>query len=221
MKTILITWASWGIWSELTLLAKQKGYTVIWTYYKDITSADNLAQHKDIILLPLDLQKKESIDIFVHNVRKQYGTIDFLVNNSAVMVRLQNIEQQSYEDIYNQIHTNLIWPMYLTGKLIPIISEWIINIASKLIKHPIMWSSPYISSKSWLDVFTKTLLLEHPHLYTYTVCPRLTNTKMWFSHGDNPRDVAKIIMNIINGTIEVANWSTIMVDEYLPCSNIS
>lgn len=215
MQTILITWASWWIWSELAKLAKENGYEVIGSYFENDAIAKVMEENYKIPMYQLDLSDESSIDIFVAKLNADKRNIDFLINNAATMIRDQNIESQSFDEIQYQIDTNLVWPLYLTSSLVYKITSWIINISTKLIKQPKIGSTPYIVSKAGMELFTKTLALEYPELDSFTVCPRKTNTQMGDYEGDDPKLVAKIILDVLKKNIQVENGGTVMVADHI------
>jgi len=121
MKHIVITGANRGIGLELVEQAVKKGYAVTAGCRRPDSAEELLAMrdaHREVDVLPLELNNAHSIDRFVHELDGR--AIDVLINNAGVYgqrdATLGNVDADAWHTAF---HVNTIAPLILTQKLLP------------------------------------------------------------------------------------------------------
>ena len=114
-----------------------------------------------------------------------------MINNAGV-ISWEKFGGETFEEIENQIRTNLEGLIKITNAALPQIKTGIINIASRAGHIPFAGRSVYTASKFGVIGFTKALVLEYPDLRIFSVSPGATKTEMWnFESGSDPEVVAE------------------------------
>lgn len=199
-KNILITGSSKGIGEAIAYsFAREKAKLVV-TYNSDITGAQKVADKckelgaEEVLIVKLDIKNNESIKSVVEEVVAKFGHIDVLVNNAGV-IGWEKFENESFEEIENQLRTNLEGMIKMTSTALPQIKEGIINIASRAGHLPYPGRAVYCATKFGVVGFTKSIALEYPDLRIFTVSPGAVKTEMWdFDSGVDPAKVADYIV---------------------------
>ena len=106
MKTIFITGASAGIGKSTAQIFANRGWQVVATM-RSPEKETELTKNGNILVLPLDVTKPETIDSAVKTAIDRFGSIDVLVNNAGFYT-IGALESFSDEDIVRQIDTNLV-----------------------------------------------------------------------------------------------------------------
>ncbi|GLU55213.1 short-chain dehydrogenase/reductase [Dyadobacter frigoris] len=163
-KTIFITGASKGFGRVWTESALKNGYNVIATA-RNISALDSLVVKFGKAILPLQLDvtdRNAGIDA-IKRGHKHFGRLDVLINNAGYGL-FGAIEENTEEEIRNQMETNFFGALWLTQAVIPIMREQgsghIIQISSigGVITLPIM--GIYHASKFALEAFSESLANE-------------------------------------------------------------
>lgn len=199
-KIILITGSSKGIGEAIAYsFAKEKSKIVV-TYNSDLTGAEKVAQKckelgsPEVLTVKLNVADNQSIKDVVTKVEEKFGHIDVLVNNAGV-IGWEKFEQETMDEIENQVRTNLEGMMKMTSAAFVQIKEGVINIASRAGHLPYPGRSVYCATKFGVIGFTKSLALEYPDLKIFSVSPGATKTEMWdFESGADPSIVADMIV---------------------------
>jgi len=124
-KIAIITGADGGMGSEITKAVAKAGYTTIMaclptSYAEQICSKIQKETNGDIVLLSLDLASIDSILNFVNSVRKDYSSIDLLINNAGVLYPKNKTLDEKYD--YTTM-VNYFGHYLLTTKLLPYFQE--------------------------------------------------------------------------------------------------
>ncbi|MBI4098106.1 MAG: SDR family oxidoreductase [Candidatus Levybacteria bacterium] len=206
-KIILITGSSKGIGEAIAYAFSKEGAKVIVTYNSDSEGAEKVGQKcrqlgaPDALVLNLNIRDNTSIKNVVSEVEKKFGHIDFLINNAGV-ISWEKFEQETFEEIENQVRTNLEGMIKMTSGAMPQIKTGIINIASRAGHVPYPGRSVYSATKYGVVGFTKSLAEEYPDLKIFTVSPGAVKTEMWnFQEGADPAMVADYIVKAVKGEV--------------------
>lgn len=199
-KIILITGSSKGIGEAIAYsFAKEKSKIVV-TYNSDLTGAEKVGEKckelgaPEVFTVKLNVTNNQSIKDVVTKVEEKFGHIDVLVNNAGV-IGWEKFEQETMDEIENQVRTNLEGMMKMTSAAFVQIKEGVINIASRAGHLPYPGRSVYCATKFGVIGFTKSLALEYPDLKIFSVSPGATKTEMWdFESGADPAKVADLIV---------------------------
>ena len=210
-KIILITGSSKGI-GEATAysFAKEKARIIV-TYNSDLKGAQKVADKckelgsPDVLAGKLNVQDSQSIRDAVSEVEEKFGHIDVLVNNAGV-IGWEKFENETFDEIENQIRTNLEGLIKVTSACLPQIKEGIINVASRAGHMAFPGRSVYCATKFGVIGFTKSIALDYPDLRIFSVSPGATKTEMWnYDSGADPAKVADLIVKGWIGKVKLKN----------------
>lgn len=208
-KIILITGSSKGIGEEIAYAFARKRAKVIITYYSDDQSAHKVAQKCEELGAPatfivsLNVRDNDSIRETAKLVEEKLGHVDFLINNAGV-ISWEKFEHETFEEIENQLRTNLEGVIKLTSAFLSLVKSGIINIASRAGHEPFVGRSVYTASKFGVVGFTKSLSLDYPNLKIFSVSPGAVKTQMWnFRNGVEPSVIADYIIKALSGEVKL------------------
>jgi NAD(P)-dependent dehydrogenase (short-subunit alcohol dehydrogenase family) len=206
---VLITGSSSGIGRETAYRFAQTGAKIVLTYNKGKARGEQAEKRcrklgaESTLLLHLDVTDGKSIKDAVKKVLKQYGRIDFLINNAGTGIFIP-FRKHTMKDIEKQIRTNLEGLIKMTRSFLPHIKKGIINIASAAGKTAYAEMSVYCGTKFGVRGFTQALAEEHPRLKICCVNPDMTATRLTGYEGRLPSEVAEVIFKTVSGMIKVA-----------------
>ena len=154
----LITGASSGIGEAIAIALQQKGY-VVYTGARRIERMEHL-KALDIQPVRLDVSDDSLMRSVVQRVKKEYGTIDVLVNSAGYGL-YGAIEDIPMEDAHKQIEVNLFGLARMTQLVLPLMREQhggkIINITSVGGKITTPFGGWYHASKFAVEGFSDSL----------------------------------------------------------------
>ncbi|MBI2621094.1 MAG: SDR family oxidoreductase [Candidatus Levybacteria bacterium] len=210
-KIVLITGASKGIGEAIAYaFAKEKARIVV-TYNSDGAGAQKVADKcaqlgsPEVLVVKLNIKEDTSIKDAITKTEEKFGHIDILINNAGV-IGWEKFEQETFEEIENQLRTNLEGMIKMTCAALPQIKEGIINISSRAGHIPYPGRSVYCATKFGVIGFTKSLALEYPDLKIFSVSPGAVKTEMWnFQTGADPGAVADMVVKGWKGEIPLKN----------------
>ncbi|MBM9500768.1 SDR family oxidoreductase [Leptospira sp. 201903071] len=161
-KTILITGTSSGIGRAAAKHFQSKGWNVIATMRSPEKEKD-LQNLPNLICLPLDVTKPETIQKAIQDGINHFGEIDVLVNNAGYGL-VGPFEGASKEQIQRQFDTNVFGAMDVIRNILPHFRKNkkgnIINVASMGGRITFPLYSLYHSTKWALEGFTESLQYE-------------------------------------------------------------
>jgi NADP-dependent 3-hydroxy acid dehydrogenase YdfG len=161
-KTVLITGASTGIGKATAQLFQQQGWNVVATMRSPEKSSE-LSDLPNVICLPLDVTKAETIQAAIDRAIAEFGTIDVLINNAGYAL-IGAFEACDMADIRGQFETNVFGLMEVTRAILPHFrlrqQGILVNVASigGRVAFPIY--SPYHATKWAVDGFSESLQYE-------------------------------------------------------------
>ena len=206
-KVILITGSSLGIGRETAFKFAKEGCKVIVTHYKDKKEGEQVARKclelgaSDILLLQLNVMDNTSIKNCAKKAIDKFGNIDILINNAGIVV-WKRLKEQTFDDIENEVRTNLEGLIKMTKACLPYIKETIINISSGAGKDAFAGLSTYCATKFGVRGFTQAIAQELSNIKVYSVNPGTTATRMNNFRGIPPENVAEIILRTAKGEIK-------------------
>jgi len=166
---------------------------------------------KGVKFFHLDLRNNDSIKALEENVPE----LDVLINNAGV-IAWKNLQDQSFEEIENQLRVNLEGLVKLTRVLLPKVRTRIVNIASGAGKTGYAGLSVYCGSKFGVRGFTQALRAElSGRVDVVCVNPGMTKTRMTNFQGDPVEKVAKVVFKAAKGEIKPDAFGDIDVWNYL------
>jgi len=220
IKTVLITGASSGIGQAIAYRFAKAGHQLILAYHQNqagiqetVALSKNLGA-KDSTVVNLDLGDDSSIQGCAKEISANFPQIDILINNSGFLVGKKLVDS-SFEEIDNQLNTNLVGLIKFTKMILPGLTESVVNIGSNLGLIGKSKLAVYSASKFGVRGFSQSLAKEYPNLRIYTVNPPLTATRMGSQFGLAPAKVAEIVFSAANGLYRAKSGSDINVIDYL------
>ncbi|WP_122644819.1 SDR family NAD(P)-dependent oxidoreductase [Luxibacter massiliensis] len=200
MQIVLITGSGrkGGLGYETAKQLGEKGCHVILTARK--TEAE-LAVHTEELArkgisasyVPMDITSEESVKNAAASIEKEFGRVDVLINNAAVMQAGDPVETQDIQQIRQVFETNVIGTWNVTQKFIPLLKKSehgrVVNVSSGAgsYRDPqygfldgamgIPCSGYGISKLAVNGLTLKTAKeLEKDHILVNAVCPDITDT---------------------------------------------
>jgi len=186
-KTVLVTGASKGIGKAIAIAFGTAGANVVATGRNqgeivDVTATIS-ARGSNAIGVTADLGKESEIDLLVDAAQKEFGGVDILVNNAAIIhprISIVDFDADLWRDVLN---VNLTGAFLITQKLLPGMIERkhgkVINISSIGGRSGGAGRGAYRVTKSGLISFTQTLAAEvYEHgINVNAICPGGTDTE--------------------------------------------
>jgi len=206
-KVVLITGSSLGIGRETAFKFAKEGCKVVVTYFKDKKEGEKVAKKciesgtSEVIVLQLNVMDDKSIKDCVKKTIEKFNHIDILINNAGIVV-WKNLKEQSFEDIENEVRTNLEGLIKMTRECLPYIKETIINISSGAGKSAFAGLSTYCATKFGVRGFTQAISQELRGIKVYSVNPGSTATRMTNFTGTKPEKVADVILRTVKGEVK-------------------
>jgi len=192
-KIVLVTGGASGIgFGTVEYLLEQGNYEVI-----SFSRGDNniaLAKEKlgenanKVLFLKGDVSKEEDCIKLYEEIDKKYGRLDGLVN-SAGIIKLGGLEEQTLEEWNNSINVNLTSIFLLTKTLLPLLKKGnntsVVNISS-MSSERAGGSIAYCSAKAGLDMLTKYMGKElgKYNIRVNSVNPAAVYTNIYVASGD-------------------------------------
>lgn len=239
-KIVLVTWASSGIWQAIAIAFAKKWAKIIIHFNNNKQWAENTKKYIEEFwwvasIYNADIGIMEEINILFENLKKDFGTIDILVNNAWTLWPYWEFASTSIKDITELLQTNLIGTLYCTQQAIHIFQSqnkhWvIINNTSVHANWDKWWEDlalAYCISKAGLENFTKLLARQvSPYIRVNAIAPWVTLTPIRNEDTQETKDymISKSLIKrwitpeeIANGCVFIAeneamNWSTLEID---------
>jgi short-subunit dehydrogenase len=166
-KVIIITGASSGIGRETALILAREGAKLVLVARRpeplEKVRSELAVTGASILVLSLDLKRREDVERMVKVTRERFGRIDVLINNAGFgfFGTVENTPPSVVKDIFA---LNFEAALYATQLVIPVMraqkSGQIINISSVAGKRGLPLSGIYCATKFALDGLTQSLRLE-------------------------------------------------------------
>ncbi len=211
-KIILITGTSTGVGLRTTSLLAARG-NMVYATMRDTTKRNLLEEltknyPSNVHILPLDVQKQETIDECIKAITDKEKRIDVLINNAGAGF-IRTLEQATMEEIHNVMDVNFYGVIRCIKAVLPVMRKQknghIINVSSVggLVGQPI--NEIYCAAKFALEGLTEsiaTYLAPYFGIKTTIIEPAGITTEF-----------GNTLMNYFNNTGGVRQ------DDYLPLMN--
>ncbi len=200
-KVALITGGSRGIGLSIALELANRGCNICFTYLKDHSSAkkaEKILKSKDIKVLKIrnHIGDSESISGVVEAIKKEFGEINFLINNAASGVMKTSSELNSHQWDWT-MNINAKGPWIMTKEISKIMPKGsrVINISSPGSKTVLPSYFAVGVSKSALETITKYMAIElsEKSISVNAISPGFIQTKALDAFPENLsiKDLAK------------------------------
>jgi uncharacterized oxidoreductase len=198
-KIIFITGAAKGIGLELAKQLATKENVVIIGGRNQMELDKISHDFVGIKTILFDALNNMHITDAVENLMQNYGRLDILINNAAIL-HSGNFKEANYDfcKIENEILTNIAAPIKLTKLVLPLLEKntpsAIVNITSGVAYLPMQSLPVYSATKSALQSFTISLRenLRHTNIRVFEALPPLVATQMTANMSNNAKDMKKI-----------------------------
>jgi len=204
-KTIVITGTTSGVGYELSKLL-YKNNTLIAIARESEKLKSFADEYKGVFIYKADLSRLEDIKAVAQKLLKDFSSIDILINNAGVQYPETFLDPSfCYENIHNEITTNLTSICSLSYLLLPLLlhehKAIILNVNSGLALAPKTTSAIYCATKGGLNIFTQALRyqLEKTNISVQQVFLQLVDTKMTQGRGNNKMSPQLVAKKIIYG----------------------
>ncbi|HRJ31589.1 MAG TPA: SDR family oxidoreductase [Cyclobacteriaceae bacterium] len=189
-RTIVITGANKGIGFEVAHQLAKLQHTVVLGVRdsaKGREAVDRLKEEGlDGHFLLLDVSDEASIKQAAQQVKNQFGKVDVLINNAAVLLREDHSLSEGTAEVFHRtMRTNVFGPVQMVRHFLSLIPSGgrIINTSSGggSMTDPVGgWSSVYCISKSSLNAITRHLAYElsSRNISVNAYCPGWVRTDM-------------------------------------------
>ncbi len=213
----LITGSTSDIGKSIALTLAENGYDIILHYHKDEVGVLNLASDirnkykRTVRMYKADLTKEEDINSLVEGIKKDYFSLDVLVNNAA-LTNDTDLMLKEKKEFLEVLDVNLVAPFLLAKGLSSLLKDangTIISISSNnALSEYYPESIDYDASKKALISLTNNLAFYlAPEVRVNCVCPGWVNTKInkTLTSEFKKQEESKIFLRRFAEPIEVAN----------------
>ena len=208
-KVAIVTGSNQGIGFGIAKGLASVGATVV-IANRRATEGQNAAESLkkeglNAVAIPIDVSRMSSVASLVSKVVSDFGKIDILINNAAVIVRkpIEDFTEEEWDQIMNTNLRGLFLCCQLVGReMIKKKKGKIINISSVLSQIVQPGRSVYAVAKAGVSHLTRALALEWGkyNISVNAIGPGLTITplnKKYFE--ENPEDLKNIVASILKG----------------------
>lgn len=178
-KVAIVTGASGGLGEAMAVALSMRGAKIAILDLKDGSGVAKKLKTKSRYY-KLDVTNEEEIKKIINRIKREFGSIDILINNAGVYFPTLIIETK-VEDWDKLININLRGYFLMTKHCVPKMKEGgrIINISSVAGHHAFAGSAAYNSSKGAVIQLTKTMAVEYAgKINVNAICPGIFVTPM-------------------------------------------
>ncbi|WP_395731333.1 SDR family NAD(P)-dependent oxidoreductase [Prosthecobacter sp.] len=191
---ILITGATRGIGFAAAKQLGARGAQIIIASRDGARAAEAAARVGDGACgVALDITDQASVDAAVKQIEEQFGRLDVLVNNSAILLdHYQSLLELQPEVLLETLNTNVVGTLRVSQAFALLLAKSkaprIVNVSSgagQIDGEPQSWAPAYCISKTALNMLTQQLTAALPDVIVNSMCPGWCRTDMGGS--DAPR----------------------------------
>ncbi len=188
-KVALITGASRGIGETTAKLFAALGAKVVINYYRGKGDAEHIvdeikASGGEAIAIQCDITDENSVKEMVKTALQTFKRIDILVNNAVKDFTPKNITEMEWDDFNQELEVSVKGMHACCREVIPIFKQngggKIINLSTVAVDNPVAGQSRYITAKSAVAGYTKSLAKEllKFNIQANLVVPNMTDTDL-------------------------------------------
>lgn len=239
-KVAVVTGSSRGIGRAIALEFAREGARVCINYAQSEDKARKVAEEikfmgGEAIIIRADVSKLDEVRSLISSVVENFGRVDILVNNAAIMLRgdfIETEDEEFYEILDRMWEVNVKGAIYCCREAVKHMIKnrygKIINIASNAgIGTAFPGTTPYAMTKAAIIMFTKRLAFElGPYgINVNAIAPGLVLTDMVTPEGvelakkrsvlgrvGNPEDIAKLAVFLASDESSYITGQVIVAD---------
>jgi len=144
----------------------------------------------------LNITDQASVDAAVKQIEEQFGRLDVLANNSAILLdHYQSLLELPPEVLLETLNTNVVGTLRVCQAFAPLLAKSpaprIVNVSSgagQLDGEPQSWAPAYCISKTALNMLTQQLTAALPDVMVNSMCPGWCRTEMGGSEAPRTPD---------------------------------
>ncbi len=188
-KVALVIGATGGIGKATCLKLAKDDFDIIIHYNSNLEQAEDIKSQvmkigKNAMIVKANIILKSDVCEMFSRIKRKFNNITALVNCSTSRFTNIKFSELEYRDMMSQININLEGNFNLIKSILPIMKSQnygkIINITTQYIESPKPQLTHYISAKSALHGFSKSLAIELAPfgIRVNLVSPGMTNTDL-------------------------------------------
>jgi len=240
LRVAVVTGGSGGIGKAISLRLAKDGFAVVIAYRGRVDRANSVVKeiHSNkgkAIAVCADVSTKEGVELLCKSAAKEFGGVSVLVNNASSAINPKPFELMDWEDVQNQLNTQLKGSFLLCQSCIPKMIErgWgrIVNITSQVVEgEPTPSWTSYAIAKASLAKFSSYLAadLGSNGITVNCVSPGMSETGLIGSISEKvqlmiarqtptrrltkPEDVAAAVAYLVSSEASQVTGQTILVN---------
>ncbi|OWF66216.1 short-chain dehydrogenase [Polynucleobacter hirudinilacicola] len=240
LRVAVVTGGSGGIGKAISLRLAKDGFAVVIAYRGRVDRANSVVKeiHSNkgkAIAVCADISTKEGVELLHKAAAKEFGGVSVLVNNASSAINPKPFELMDWEDIQNQLNTQLKGSFLLCQSCIPKMIDrgWgrIVNITSQVVEgEPTPSWTSYAIAKASLAKFSSYLAadLGSNGITVNCVSPGMSETGLIGSISEKvqlmiarqtptrrltkPEDVAAAVAYLVSSEASQVTGQTILVN---------
>lgn len=134
------------------------------------------------VAVPLDVTDSQSVRALGETVKKEFGEVDFLVNNAGGSPGVSTILQQEESAWLKTLDINLNGVFRVSRAVVPLMRKGgaVVNVSSRAGKVPSAFMGAYCTAKAGVIMLTKVMALEFSNMSIRVncVCPGQIDTEL-------------------------------------------
>ena len=224
-KVVLVTGAARGIGKAIATAFGKAGYSVVINYRGSKEQAQDvldsiLAYSKDSMMIQADVSKEEQVKEMFQTIKRTYGRLDVLVNNSGITKDGLILRMKS-EDFMSVIDINLKGTFLCCKEAASLMVRQkegsIINMASVVGVHGNAGQTNYAASKAGVIGLTKSLAKEigSRNVRVNAIAPGFIQTQMTDQLPEEKKEQMEQMISLrsLGTTEDVAQLALYLADE--------
>jgi 3-oxoacyl-[acyl-carrier protein] reductase len=188
-KVALVTGASRGIGETTVKLFAMYGVKTVVCYFRGQSDAEAIVKditeaNGEAFAVQCDLTDDMQVASMIQQIVKKYGGINILVNNAVREFTPKDVLDLEWEDYLQEMEVSVKGMHACCKEVIPMFKKSghgkIINLSTIAVANPVSGQSRYITAKSAVEGYTKSLAVELSQLNIQVnlVIPNMTDTDL-------------------------------------------
>ena len=188
-KVVLVTGASRGIGETTVKLFAMYGVKTVVCYFRGQSDAEAIVKditeaNGEAFAVQCDLTDDMQVANMIQQIVEKYGDINILVNNAVREFTPKDVLELEWKDYLQEMEVSVKGMHACCKAVIPMFKKSghgkIINLSTIAVANPVSGQSRYITAKSAVEGYTKSLAVELAQLNIQVnlVIPNMTDTDL-------------------------------------------